>query len=101
MFLTHLSIITLVLVYYSGIPGASQTKIRTLCPIPDLFRTIFGTMVRIRTKSGIPDLIGPTEKVFWIFGFCKSPPPFRYSPDVFYGSPYPIKCRSQFQFTPN
>ena len=35
-------------------------RIRTLCPIPDLFRTIFGTMVRIRTKSGIPDLIGPT-----------------------------------------
>ena len=25
-----------------------------------LFRTIFGTLVRIRTKSGIPDLIGPT-----------------------------------------
>ena len=60
MYLTHLSIITLVLVYYSGIPGASQTKIRTLCPMPDLFRTIFGPMVRIRTKYGIPDLIGPT-----------------------------------------
>ena len=41
--------------------GVFQNQIRTWCPIPDLFRTIFGTLVRIRTKSGIPDLCGPSE----------------------------------------
>ena len=40
--------------------GVFQNQIRTWCPIPDLFRTIFGTLVRIRTKSGIPDLCGPS-----------------------------------------
>ena len=29
------------------------------------FRTIFGTLVRIRTKSGIPDLCGPS-----VFDWC-------------------------------
>ena len=52
-------IITVVQVY-SVVTGASQNQIRTWCPIPDLFRTIFGTLVRIRTKSGIPDLFGHT-----------------------------------------
>ena len=57
MYLTHLSIITLVLV----IPGASEKNPDLVkCPIPDLFRTIFVTLVRIRTKFGIPDLSGPT-----------------------------------------
>ena len=32
-----------------------------LVPNSDLFRTTFGTFVRIRTKSGIPDLFGHTE----------------------------------------
>ena len=41
-------------------------KIRTWCPIPDLFWTIFRTMVQIRTKSGIPDLIGPTARVLHV-----------------------------------
>ena len=42
--------------------GVFQNQIRTWCPIPDLFRTIFGTLVRIRTKSGIPDLCGPSAR---------------------------------------
>ena len=60
LYLTHLSIITLILAF-SFIPGHPK-KIRTYCPIPDLFRTIFGTLVRIRTKSGIPDHSGPTAE---------------------------------------
>ena len=51
-------IITVVQVY-SVVTGASHNQIRTKCPIPDLFRTIFGILVRIRTKSGISDLIDP------------------------------------------
>ena len=47
--------------------GVFQNQIRTWCPIPDLFRTIFGTLVRIRTKSGIPDLCGPSEHYFKSF----------------------------------
>ena len=54
-------IITVVQVY-SVVTGASHNQIRTKCPIPDLFRTIFGILVRIRNKSGIPDLFGHTEQ---------------------------------------
>ena len=54
--------------------GVFQNQIRTWCPIPDLFRTIFGTLVRIRTKSGIPDLCGPSanhEKT--VYNGCSEP----------------------------
>ena len=47
----------------------SQT-FTTLKLIPDLFRTMFGTLVRIRTKSGIPDLSGPAA--------CQCPPSVWY-----------------------
>ena len=63
MYLTPLSIGS----GYSVVTGASQIHSGPKFPIPDLFRTIYGTLVRIRTKSGIPDLIGPTENVYsWI-----------------------------------
>ena len=42
----------------SVIKRASQKQILSLCSIPDLFRTIFGILVQIRTKSGILDLFG-------------------------------------------
>ena len=50
---------------YSVVTGASQIHSGPKFPIPDLFRTIYGTLVCIRTKSGIPDLIGPTEQEFF------------------------------------
>ena len=50
--------------------GVFQNQIRTWCPIPDLFRTIFGTLVRIRTKSGIPDLCGPSDYIFIFHYIC-------------------------------
>ena len=62
MYLSSMYIITVVQVYLV-VRGASQNQIRTYCPIPDLFRTIFDTLVRIRTKSGIPDLFGHTENI--------------------------------------
>ena len=59
MYLTHLSIITLVCTclfsHTRGIPKKSGPSAQ--------FRTIFGTLVRIRTKSGIPDLSGPTVHI--------------------------------------
>ena len=61
MYLTPLSIGS----GYSVVTGASQIHSGPKFPIPDLFRTIYGTLVRIRTKSGIPDLIGPTEQDFF------------------------------------
>ena len=45
--------------------AAIMAKFRAFMLNPDLFRTIYGTLVRIRTKSGIPDLIGPTEQEFF------------------------------------
>ena len=62
MYLTPLSIGS----GYSVVTGASQIHSGPKFPIPDLFRTIYGTLVRIRTKSGIPDLIGPTEQEFFL-----------------------------------
>ena len=68
MHLSSMYIITVVQVY-SVVTGASQNQIRTSCPIPDLFRTIFGILVRIRTKSRIPDLCGPSG---WESSICET-----------------------------